>query len=213
MSTVYIRRHYSFTFACKTIAQPTREAFTSLNGLPTINDQVLTNDECCIITCKETNCISDVLRVSQTSHRHIPDELFAVLLGVRLSSEFLPQASCSEQRTDRVDANADRGILSRKALGCLHKHQMSILNSSVTPLGSLKLALTFATVPLLAAYHTRPGRGLMAPMEATLTMAPPFPDFFMTGTHSLMLQKILLTLTSMVKSNSSSVTSRVGLFA
>lgn len=41
---------------------------------------------------------------------------------------------------------------------------------------------TLATAPLLALYHTRPGRGRMAPMLATLMMEPPRPCSIMDGT-------------------------------
>lgn len=41
--------------------------------------------------------------------------------------------------------------------------------------------LTFQTAPLELLYHTRPGRGRVAPMEAILIIDPPRPAWTMCG--------------------------------
>ena len=68
---------------------------------------------------------------------------------------------------------------------------------------------TFATAPLDALYQTRPGRGLDAPMEAMLMIAPP-PRCSKAGTQAGIEWKTDLTLTVKTLSNSASDTSAVG---
>lgn len=70
--------------------------------------------------------------------------------------------------------------------------------------------LTFVTAALLALYHTSPGRGRVAPMEAMLMMDPPRPCFRNWGIITCDEWKIDLTLTVNTLSNSSSATSRLG---
>jgi hypothetical protein len=43
---------------------------------------------------------------------------------------------------------------------------------------------TFQTAPLVALYHTNPGRGLVAPTEAILTITPPFPCSISKGINA-----------------------------
>lgn len=56
-----------------------------------------------------------------------------------------------------------------------------------------------------------PGRGLTLPMLEILMILPP-PTLFISGTTALTARNIDLTLTLNTRSNSSAVTSRVGLF-
>ena len=70
--------------------------------------------------------------------------------------------------------------------------------------------LTFPTAPLELLYHTRPGRGLVAPMEAILIMEPPRFCSSMWGMIVEVPKKTALTLTLKHLSKSDSVTSEVG---
>jgi hypothetical protein len=69
---------------------------------------------------------------------------------------------------------------------------------------------TLVTAALLALYHTRPGLGLVAPMEAMLMMEPPSPWLMRFGMKWRAEWKMLFTFTAKTLSNSSSVTSAVG---
>src|SRR2546430_1368004 len=70
--------------------------------------------------------------------------------------------------------------------------------------------VAFATAPFDALYHTKPGRGRVAPMLAILMMEPPDPCLMMVGTVAPIEWKMDLTLTFITRRNSASVTSSVG---
>lgn len=76
--------------------------------------------------------------------------------------------------------------------------------------GDVGRELTLVTAALDALYQTSPGRGLVAPMDAMLTIEPPSPWLMRLGMKCLAAWKILFTLTAKTLSNSSSVTSSVG---
>lgn len=71
---------------------------------------------------------------------------------------------------------------------------------------------TLVTAALLALYHTSPGLGLVAPIDAMLTIEPPSPWLMRLGMKCLAEWKMLFTFTAKTLSNSSSVTFAVGYF-
>lgn len=87
----------------------------------------------------------------------------------------------------------------------------------IYPVSTLKcprhdLRPTFATAPFELLYHTSPGRGLDAPIEAILMILPP-PCFCNSGIAASTDQKMLFTLIRKTRSNSASVTSAVAFWA
>jgi len=70
--------------------------------------------------------------------------------------------------------------------------------------------LTFETAALDELYHTKPARGRVAPVEEMLIIDPPWPCWTSLGIKNCDARKMLLTLTSKTRWNSSTVTDSEG---
>lgn len=82
-----------------------------------------------------------------------------------------------------------------------------------SPYSAASPLVALVTAALLALYHTNPGRGLVAPIEAMLINEPPVPWARNCGIIACEEWKMDLTFTVKTLSKSSSVTSRDGYVA
>jgi hypothetical protein len=80
------------------------------------------------------------------------------------------QASSTQKRTDRVDADLLLAIFRCQTFCCLEDVLMNRMRGRRWDRDQ-----TFATAALLALYQTRPGLGRVAPIDAILITEPPSP--------------------------------------
>lgn len=65
----------------------------------TINLEINTGDELALVRGEERTNIGDIRRVRKSAQRHVEQELFHILLGVRNTDKHLEQAGSREERT------------------------------------------------------------------------------------------------------------------
>lgn len=185
---------------------------SSLNTFPSINNHLRPINERPLVTRQVKAHIGNVHRIRQPAQRHIPDEFLPVLLCIFHAREHAEQPCTRQQRRNGVYADIVRAVFRREAFCCLYTQlaRLAIQRPNGGWIDVRRGVLTFETAPLLALYHTSPGRGLLAPVEETLITLPPFPCSRSLAMTACEPWKMLLTLTLKTRSHSASVTSRVG---
>lgn len=142
-----------------------------LNALAAVNHHLRTVDEAALVTGKIEAHVGNVIRISQAAQRHVPNELLSVLRSVFHPGEHAEQPGSREQWRNAVDPDVVRAVLGSEALGGLNARLVSLDSLGI----GREREFTFVTAPLEALYHTRPGRGRLAPVEEMLIIDPPFP--------------------------------------
>lgn len=87
--------------------------------LSTINDHLRPVDKPTLITGQIQTNVRNVTPLRETAQRHISNELLPVLRRIFHSREHGEQRRSREKRSDRIDTDIMRSILSRQTLGSL----------------------------------------------------------------------------------------------
>ena len=99
-----------------------------LDTLATINDHLRPIDKTSLITGQIQTNVRNVTPLRETAQRHISNELLPVLRRIFHSGEHGEQRRRRQKRSDRIDTDIVRSILSRQTLGSListyHQHLM-----------------------------------------------------------------------------------------
>jgi hypothetical protein len=90
-----------------------------LDASPTVDLQVGACDKSRLVTRHEDTRVHDILDLSNSTHRHVSNELFPVLRCVLHPRERGEQPCPCDKRADRIDAYLMGSVLRRKSFGRL----------------------------------------------------------------------------------------------